>query len=45
MGTGTPAHKNIEGRTIKYHHRPYQLKDSAETPARPARHFAPLHFK
>ena len=45
MGTGTPAHKHIEGGTIKYHNRPYQLKDSAETPSRPARHFAPIHFK
>jgi hypothetical protein len=43
MGTGTPAHKHIEGGTIKYHNRPYQLKDS--TPSRPARHFAPIHFK
>ncbi len=26
MGTGTPAHKHIEGGTMKYHNRPYQLK-------------------
>ncbi len=45
MGTGTPAHKHIEGGTIKYHNRPYQLKDSAETTSRAAQHFAPIHFK
>jgi hypothetical protein len=45
MGTGTPAHKHIEGGTIKYHNRPYQLKDSAEPPTKPPRHFAPIHFK
>jgi hypothetical protein len=45
MGTGTPAHKHIEGGTIKYHNRPYQLKDSAEPSTRPPRHFAPIHFK
>ena len=45
MGTGTPAHKHIEGGTIKHHNRPYQLKDSAEPPTRPPRHFAPIHFK
>ena len=45
MGTGAPAHKKIEGGTIKNHNRPYQLKDSAEPPTRPARHFAPIHFK
>jgi hypothetical protein len=26
MGTGTQAHKHIEGGTIKYHNHPYQLK-------------------
>ena len=45
MGTGTPAHKHIEGGTIKYHNRPYQLKDSAEIPVKPVRAFAPIHFK
>ena len=45
MGTGTPAHKKIEGGTIKHHNRPYQLKDSAETPTKPIRAFAPIHFK
>jgi hypothetical protein len=45
MGTGTPAHKQVEGGTIKNHNRPYQLKDSAEMPIKPTRTFAPIHFK
>ena len=45
MGTGAPAHKRIEGGTIRHHNRPYQLKDSAETPSKPVRTFAPIHFK
>ncbi len=45
MGTGTPAHKQIEGGTIKNHNRPYQLKDSVEIPTKPTRTFAPIHFK
>ena len=45
MGTGTPAHKQIEGGTIKNHNRPYQLKDSVEIPIKPTRAFAPIHFK
>lgn len=45
VGTGTPAHKQIEGGTIKNHNRPYQLKDSAEIPIKPTRAFAPIHFK
>ncbi len=46
MGTGTSAHKQIEGGTIKDHNRPYQLKDgadSAEIQIKPTRAFA--HFK
>jgi hypothetical protein len=45
VGTGTPAHKHIEGGTIKYHNRPYQPKESAETSSSPARLFALIPFK
>jgi hypothetical protein len=45
MGTGTSAHKQIEGGTIKDHNWPYQLKDGAEIPIKPTRAFAPIHFK
>lgn len=45
-GTGTPAHKRLpEGGAIKHHNRPYQLKDSPEMKPKPARQFAPIHFK
>ena len=44
-GTGAPAHKKIDGGTVRQHNRPYQLKDSATVPPKPARHFAPIVFK
>jgi hypothetical protein len=45
MGTGTPAHKQIDGGTIKNHNRPYEFKDSATITPKPIRAFAPIHFK
>ena len=44
-GTGTPAHKKIEGGTIRQHQRPYDLKDSAKIPVKSARSYTPITFK
>ena len=45
MGSGTPAHKKIEGGTIRQHQRPYDLKDSATIPVKTARAYTPITFK
>jgi hypothetical protein len=48
MGSGTVAHQHIpslNGGTIKYHDRPYQLKDRAVVEHKQNKKFAPIHFK
>ena len=48
MGSGTVAHQHnptSNGGTIKYHNRPYQLKESAKIEHKQKRKFTPIHFK
>ena len=45
IGSGAPAHKKIDGGTIRQHQRPYELKDSATIPVKTARSYTPITFK
>jgi hypothetical protein len=48
MGSGRVAHyhtPSLNGGTIKYHDRPYQLKDRAVVEHKQNKKFAPIHFK
>ena len=44
-GSGTPAHKKIDGGTIRQHQRPFELKDSAKIPVKSAHSYTPITFK
>lgn len=45
LGAGTPAHKWVNGGTIKNNNRPYQLKDSATIQPKASKAFAPIVFR
>ena len=48
MGSGSVSYKHnpaLEGGAIKYHNRPYQLKDSDKIEHKKHKSFAPIHCK